>query len=560
MRIIKFTSAILTICVVCSAITFASVGRKEATLSYDNIMITIDGTEIVPTDAVGNAIDPFIIDGTTYLPVRGIATSLGLDVGWEASTKTVKLTKSDAEPTPSAAVPSYFTGKKTAELYYNDIKITLDGNRIIPKDEAGNEIEPFIIDGTTYLPVRGVATALGLDVEWNGALKMIKLTRLSEEALNMIREDEISMLKNTHYRLTVDKELNVAYLGGSITIGHGASTYGQTYLGVGRNDKCFAGLTTDYIRELFPDAKVNELNAGIGNTGSNYGIFRLREHILDKMTPDLIFIEYTNNDWGRFGEENISRQNESIIRMLYEANPKIDIVFVYTAQNSDSVARKASIALADHYNLLQFDVGVAMKRVIDTQYGGDYKSFSADNLHPTDKGYAYYMSHISTKLYELLVDNAPKKAQYRDILLAESLNKSGIFTNPKTLDVDEFPLSDGFTRINRTLGGHYLMQNIDHYYEGNTEGAKFTFEFEGTGFGLLVGKSEDLANFKYKIDGGAEKSYVLADTQLSDHLQTYIVEYNLTPEKHTVEIIIDPSHVGSRLRIAKIFVNSTENQ
>ena len=60
-------------------------------------------------------------------------------------------------------------GKKTASLYYRDIKITLDGKELVPKDADGNYVEPFIIDGTTYLPVRGISNVLGLDVDWDGA-------------------------------------------------------------------------------------------------------------------------------------------------------------------------------------------------------------------------------------------------------------------------------------------------------------------------------------------------------------------------------------------------------
>ena len=66
-------------------------------------------------------------------------------------------------------------GSKTAELFYRDIKISLNGKEITPKDANGNTVEPFIIDGTTYLPVRGVAGALGLDVEWDGSTNTVIL-------------------------------------------------------------------------------------------------------------------------------------------------------------------------------------------------------------------------------------------------------------------------------------------------------------------------------------------------------------------------------------------------
>lgn len=68
------------------------------------------------------------------------------------------------------------TGVKTVELWYNDIKITLDGEEIVPKDATGNTVAPFIIDGTTYLPVRAVAQAVSLDVEWDEDTNTVKLT------------------------------------------------------------------------------------------------------------------------------------------------------------------------------------------------------------------------------------------------------------------------------------------------------------------------------------------------------------------------------------------------
>ena len=52
-------------------------------------------------DANGNYVEPFIIDGTTYLPVRGIASALGLNVGWDGATKTVLLTTPESTPGPT---------------------------------------------------------------------------------------------------------------------------------------------------------------------------------------------------------------------------------------------------------------------------------------------------------------------------------------------------------------------------------------------------------------------------------------------------------------------------
>lgn len=66
-------------------------------------------------------------------------------------------------------------GKKAAELEYNNIKVTMDGAQVNLVDAAGNPVEPFIISGTTYLPVRAVAGALGLEVDWDSATKTVVL-------------------------------------------------------------------------------------------------------------------------------------------------------------------------------------------------------------------------------------------------------------------------------------------------------------------------------------------------------------------------------------------------
>lgn len=96
--------------------------QKQATLTYDGIKITLDGAAIVPTDANGNAIEPFAIDGTNYLPVRGIANALGLGVDWDGATKTVKLTTAKAPGTSSGEV---IDGNLQVmeEVYFEAIKL-----------------------------------------------------------------------------------------------------------------------------------------------------------------------------------------------------------------------------------------------------------------------------------------------------------------------------------------------------------------------------------------------------------------------------------------------------
>ena len=60
------------------------------------------------------------------------------------------------------------SGNEYISAMFNNIKIVVDGTQIQPKDANGNPIEPFIVNGTTYLPVRAVANAVGKEVYWDG--------------------------------------------------------------------------------------------------------------------------------------------------------------------------------------------------------------------------------------------------------------------------------------------------------------------------------------------------------------------------------------------------------
>lgn len=83
---------IVTLLIVAGVINVsASIRTQNAVLNYNDIKICVDGTYITPKDANGNMVEPFIIDGTTYLPVRAVASALGKAVQWDGKTSTVFL-------------------------------------------------------------------------------------------------------------------------------------------------------------------------------------------------------------------------------------------------------------------------------------------------------------------------------------------------------------------------------------------------------------------------------------------------------------------------------------
>lgn len=57
---------------------------------------------------------------------------------------------------------------KTIQVY-TGIKVYVDDKLVEPKDAAGNPVEIFVYNGTTYLPIRAIGNALGLPVQYESS-------------------------------------------------------------------------------------------------------------------------------------------------------------------------------------------------------------------------------------------------------------------------------------------------------------------------------------------------------------------------------------------------------
>ncbi len=64
---------------------------------------------------------------------------------------------------------------RTITVQYSGIKLVVDGVEVTPKDANGTTVEPFIYNGTTYLPVRAVGSAIGKQVTWDGGSQTVYL-------------------------------------------------------------------------------------------------------------------------------------------------------------------------------------------------------------------------------------------------------------------------------------------------------------------------------------------------------------------------------------------------
>lgn len=82
----------LTALVVTAPSTLAAARKKSVDVVYNDIKLVVDGKAVTPTDVNGNVVEPFILDGTTYLPVRAAVNAITggtKQVEWEQSTATI---------------------------------------------------------------------------------------------------------------------------------------------------------------------------------------------------------------------------------------------------------------------------------------------------------------------------------------------------------------------------------------------------------------------------------------------------------------------------------------
>jgi hypothetical protein len=127
-------------------------GTREISAAFRDIKIIVDGKQL------STPAEPFIYNGTTYLPVRAVGEAVGKEVAWDNDTKTVTLMtppptiEADRDTivnldfklsvTPSGKKErteilrvneKYENGSSSYSLYYyglSDVSITIDGQTL----------------------------------------------------------------------------------------------------------------------------------------------------------------------------------------------------------------------------------------------------------------------------------------------------------------------------------------------------------------------------------------------------------------------------------------------
>lgn len=140
----------------------SSVQKKDEKVNWDPNSTYFDLQPPIPVyvnnETIGMPKGAWLINNTTYLPLRSIFTQLGATVTWDHIKKVASLS------TNSNGQANHIT------IDYSNQKLYLN-NKLVPVDQ-----ELFIADGAAFLPLRVVSEGLGAKVNWNPNTKEIHIT------------------------------------------------------------------------------------------------------------------------------------------------------------------------------------------------------------------------------------------------------------------------------------------------------------------------------------------------------------------------------------------------
>lgn len=305
-----------------------------------------------------------------------------------------------------------------------------------------------------------VATAVVSSLVWR-----FWPTRQGESANNP-QDDGLVRMQQAIAKARRGEPILIGGIGGSITEGYTASGYSKRYL----------TQVYEWWESHFP-GQVTLINAGIGATGSAFGVHRVEEDLLSH-NPDFVIAEFAVND---LGAPLYEQTLEGLIRKTLKQPNQPAVMLLYFMVKNGASTQDDFSPLAGHYSLPQVSY---RDRILELVGEGviSLDDVFADDVHPNDLGHKYAADFIIEYLDSVL-DGMPEEDA--DIPAVGELPVplySDVFEHNRCLVYDNFqPVMDGTWQkghFDKVCGGGWV---------GRDPGAELAFpDLEGTTFGVGV--------------------------------------------------------------------------
>lgn len=365
-------------------------------------------------------------------------------------------------------------------------------------------------------------------------------------------------LNNFFVKTIRGDSLKVAYLGGSITAQNGWRVY-----------------SLDWFKQRFPKATFTEINAAIPGTGSDFGVFRLKDQVL-KFNPDLVFVEFAVNDDG-MPSEKVARSMEGIVRQVWRLNPNVDICFVYTIKNDYleteengqlPVSAVTMEKVADKYHIPTINFGFEVAAQVKSGnllFKGESKElngtkvFSPDGVHPyIETGHAVY-SQVLQRSFEKMI---PGKIGH---IKAHNLKKpmaADCFANSQMVDLSG--TKPGKNWKIRSVKENPLFAGSSKYLDQIGEacpGAALSFRFKGTAVGVCDIIGPGAGRVEITLDGEVKDTICRFDAYCTYWRTNYFLMDHLQDKEHEVifRVLPEPFDKAAILKKRNQTITEPEN-
>jgi lysophospholipase L1-like esterase len=364
-------------------------------------------------------------------------------------------------------------------------------------------------------------------------------------------------------KLRAGVPVTVAYLGGSITAGAGASNLEKT---------SFRALVTDWLRKNHPKSEITELNAAINNTGSSggslYGALRARRDLI-AYKPDLVFVEFAVNDTNE-DEAAARKAIEGLLRQLLVVAQPPEVVMLYATNAKRGVRAEWHETIASHYRVPSINLQNRVWAMIEegkTQPAELWPASSRpsaswkDTVTPSDAGHRLYADLITSFLADQ--EKTPPAPLMRSLpppLISDEMNygefKAIVEIKPERGSAREHGATWRAELNNdRTLPAGLLVSD--------KAGAQVEYYFEGSVIGLSYRAGPDCGVIECLIDGKpAPAPLARVDTySRTSQLGARIIAGGLGPGEHKLTIRVlgekNPKSSGNIVRLGYLLIGGT---
>ncbi|MBX2921458.1 MAG: hypothetical protein KF746_04625 [Chitinophagaceae bacterium] len=344
-------------------------------------------------------------------------------------------------------------------------------------------------------------------------------------------------LSNFFRKATRGDSVKVAYLGGSITAQNGWRVY-----------------SLDWFKQRFPKAAFTEINAAIGGTGSDFGVFRLNDQVL-KFDPDLVFVEFAVNDRNTPAEK-ITRSMEGIVRQVWQHNPSTDICFIYTLRDNflDTLqnatlplSAKTMEIIADKYGVpsinFVFEVADQVKhsKLVFTGASKELngiKVFSPDGVHPyPETGHHIYLEVLQRSFEKMI----PLKARHTKKRKLPEPIAPDYFAHTQMIGLEKVSLSKGWEIL--PVKDHADFSGFGRFLSRVGEaapGETLSFRFKGTTVGIYDIMGPGAGRIEVTLDGQVKDTVYRFNAYCTYWLMSYFLLDHLPDKEHEVVFRVIP--------------------